>query len=155
MINLVEAIKSGRLSEFIAEQESNGVEKISKNQFDAIVKKAVKEREYSHNVPRASLTYEIDNKEPVGEIAQTVTLSKKKPRWIYYFTELSSMNGRKVYHEWLKNGVIVSRQELVISGDTWRTSSRKLLSGSDKGKWAVRMIDENGRLLNEKYFKVE
>lgn len=118
-------------------------------------KKAVKEREYSHNVPRASLTYEIDNKEPVGEIAQTVTLSKKKPRWIYYFTELSSMNGRKVYHEWLKNGVIVSRQELVISGDTWRTSSRKLLSGSDKGKWAVRMIDENGRLLNEKYFKVE
>ena len=37
MINLVEAIKSGRLSEFIAEQESNGVEKISKNQFDAIV----------------------------------------------------------------------------------------------------------------------
>ena len=44
MINLVEAIKSGRLSEFIAEQESNGVEKISKNQFDAIVKKAVKER---------------------------------------------------------------------------------------------------------------
>lgn len=42
MISLMEAIKTGRLSEFIAEQESNGVEKISKTKFDAIVKKAVK-----------------------------------------------------------------------------------------------------------------
>jgi hypothetical protein len=118
-------------------------------------KKIVKEREYSHNVLRAALTYEINNKEPVGEIAQTVAVSKKKPLWVYYFTELSSMNGSKVYHEWLKNGVLVSRQALVISGDTWRTSSRKLLSGSEQGKWAVRMVDEKGRLLNEKKFKVE
>ena len=42
MINLVDAIKTGKLSEFIAEQESNGVERVSKTQFDAIVKKAVK-----------------------------------------------------------------------------------------------------------------
>jgi len=118
-------------------------------------KKIVKEREYSHNVSRAALTYGINNKEPVGEITQTVTVSKKKPTWVYYFTELSSMNGSKVYHEWLKNGVLVSRQALVISGDTWRTSSRKLLSGSEQGKWAVRMVDEKGRLLNEKKFKVE
>lgn len=44
MINLVEAFKTGRLSEFIAEQEAHGVEKISKKQFDAIVKKAIKAR---------------------------------------------------------------------------------------------------------------
>lgn len=43
MISLMEAIKIGRLSEFISEQESNGVEKVSKSQFDAIVKKSVKE----------------------------------------------------------------------------------------------------------------
>lgn len=127
---------------------------------DAIKKQAnekvIKEREYSKaNVQRASLTYAINNKEPVTEIGKTVDISHKKPVWLYYFTELKAMNGSKVFHEWLKNGVIVSKQTLVISGDTWRTSSRKLLSDSDKGNWIVRLVDKNGRLLNEKSFKVE
>ena len=42
MLTLVEAIRTGRLTEFIAEQETNGVEKVSKNQFDAMIKQAVK-----------------------------------------------------------------------------------------------------------------
>lgn len=108
-----------------------------------------------HNVSRAVLTYDLNNKEPAGEITRTVNVSGKNPTWIYYFTELKSMNGRKVYHEWLKNGVLVSKQELIISGDSWRTSSRKLFTDSTKGNWAVRLVDEHGQLLNEKNFKVE
>ncbi|MDP1663555.1 MAG: DUF2914 domain-containing protein [Methylobacter sp.] len=120
--------------------------------------KVIKDIGYSkvnHHVTRAVLTYDINNKEPVGEIARAVNVSRKKPAWIYYFTELKSMKGSKVYHEWLKNDVIVSKQELIISGDTWRTSSRKLLTVSENGKWSVRLIDEHGQLLNEKFFKVE
>ncbi len=41
-MTLVEAIKSGRLSEFIAEQELLGFGKANKKQFDATVKQAVK-----------------------------------------------------------------------------------------------------------------
>ena len=44
MISLVEAIKTGRLSEFIFEQETNAVEKVSKRQFEAVVKQAVTAR---------------------------------------------------------------------------------------------------------------
>lgn len=120
--------------------------------------KVIKEHGYSkanHNVVRASLTYEINNKEPAGGIVRTVNVNHKKPVWVYYFNELKAMNGSKVYHEWLRNGAVVSRQALVISGDTWRTSSRKLLSDSEQGNWAVRLVDEKGRLLNEKNFKVE
>jgi len=120
--------------------------------------KVIKERGYSKvnpNVSRALLTYAINNKEPTGEIGKAVDVSHKKPVWLYYFTELKAMKGSRVYHEWLRNDVIVSRQALVISGDTWRTSSRKLLSDSDKGNWIVRLVDKNGRLLNEKSFKVE
>jgi len=106
-------------------------------------------------VSRAVLTYDLNNKEPAGEITRTVNVSEKNPTWIYYFTELKSMNGRRVYHEWLKNGVLVSKQELIISGDSWRTSSRKLFTDSTKGNWAVRLVDEHGQLLNEKNFKVE
>jgi len=120
--------------------------------------KVIKERGYSKvnpNVPRALLTYAINNKEPTSEVVKSVDVSHKKPVWIYYFTELKAMKGSKVYHEWLKNGAVVSRQELVISDDTWRTSSRKLLSDSEKGNWTARLVDKGGRLLNEKNFKVE
>ena len=82
-------------------------------------------------------------------------VSQKSPVWVYYFTELKGMNDSKVYHEWAKNGVVVSKQQLTISGDTWRTSSRKLLSDSEKGNWSVRLVDKNGRVLNEKNFKVK
>ncbi len=120
--------------------------------------KVIKGQGYSkdnHNVVRASLTYQVNNKEPAGDTVQTVNTKHKKPVWVYYFTELKTMNGNKVYHEWLKNGSVVSKQALVISGDIWRTSSRKLLSGSEQGDWSVRLVDEKGRLLNEKKFKVE
>ncbi|MGZ8137496.1 MAG: DUF2914 domain-containing protein [Methylococcaceae bacterium] len=120
--------------------------------------KVIKEHGYSkvnHNVTRALLTYDINNKEPVGETVGAVDVSRKKPVWVYYFTELTGMKGSKVYHEWLKDGVVVSRKALVISGDTWRTSSRKLLSDPEKGNWTVKLVDKNGRLLNEKTFKVE
>lgn len=132
---------------------SNPVKEVIKKQLN---EKVIKEHEYSKaNVQRASLTYAINNKEPVAEIVKAVDISHKNPVWLYYFTELKAMKGGKVYHEWLRNGVIVSRQALVISGDTWRTSSRRLLSDSDKGNWTVRLVDKNGRLLNEKSFKVE
>ena len=129
-----------------------------KKQLNKKVINVIKGPEYSkviHNVSRASLTYGINNKEPAGEVARTVDIKRKKPVWIYYFTELKAMNGGTVFHEWLKNGAIVSRQKLVISGDIWRTSSRKLLSESEKGSWIVRLVDKSGRLLNEKSFKVE
>lgn len=121
-------------------------------------KKTNKDPRYSednHTVSRASLTYGMDNKEPIGELVGTIDVRHKKPVWVYYFTELKTMKGNKVYHEWLRNGEVVSRQALVISGDIWRTSSRKLLSDSEKGNWTVRLVDKNGRLLNKKEFKVE
>lgn len=109
----------------------------------------------NHNVSRAWLTYKIDNKAPGAEVVKALDVSREKPVWVDYFIELKAMNGKRVYHEWLKNGVVVSRKASVISGDSSRTSSRKLLSDSEQGNWVVRLVDEKGRLLNEKKFKVE
>lgn len=124
-----------------------------------VSKQDINDRRYSkvnNNVTRAVLTYSINNKEPAGdEVTQAVEVDGKKPTWVYYFTELKSMNGSKVYHEWLKNGVLDSRKELNISGDAWRTSSRKLFADTEKGNWTVRLVDEHGQLLNEKSFKVD
>lgn len=134
---------------------SNTVKQDVKQQASKKVIKDSGHSKLNHNVTRAVLTYDINNKEPAGEIAKAVNLIEKKPTWVYYFTELKSMTGNKVYHEWLKNGVLDSRRELIISGDAWRTSSRKLLTDSAKGNWTVRLIDERGQVLNEKSFKVD
>jgi len=126
---------------------------------DAIKKQAnekvTKYPGYSNHISRAVLTYNINNKEPIGEIKRTISVSNKDPAWIYYFTELKSMKGSKVYHKWLKNGIVISSQALNISSDSWRTSSRKLLTDAEKGNWAVQLVDEHGHILNEKIFKAE
>ncbi len=123
-----------------------------------IIKETTKnsiEPKHSPYLRRSLLTYGINNKEPVGKIVGNVKISGKKPTWVYYFTEFRSMKGMSVYHEWFKKGVLVFRPEVVISDDRWRASSRKLLSSSEKGKWTVKLVDEKGRLLDEKSFKVE
>ncbi len=149
----------------VVDGTSNSV-KPKKEKTDAIEVKNVAKKSPNHklikeprqtkvnNVRRALLTYEINNKEPVGEVAGTVNVSQKKPALVYYYTELRKMNNRKVYHEWLKNDAVVSRQEMILSADRWRTSSHKLLADNDRGNWAVRLVDEDGQLLNEKIFKV-
>lgn len=42
MITLIEALKSGKLSEFISQQELKGVESPPQEKFDAMIKLAVK-----------------------------------------------------------------------------------------------------------------
>lgn len=127
--------------------------KIIKKQSDEKAVKGYSKDRY--NVIRAVLSYGINNKEPKGEVPKTVFLNGKKPTTVYYFTELKAMGNNKVYHEWLKDGVTVSKQELAISGDASRTSSHRLLTNSAKGNWVVRLVDGHGQLLNEKIFKVD
>lgn len=105
------------------------------------------------NVVRALLTNDVNNKEPGHEISRQIVLNNH-PTWVYYFTELKQMNGQRVYHEWLKNNVLISKHELPIVADSWRTSSRKLLSVASKGQWVVRLLDQNGNILNESKFRV-
>lgn len=140
-------------------QKKEPYKKTSDIPANKVIKKPSNEKiiisKAAHNVSRAILTYKINNKEPAGETVRNVEVNHKKPIWVYYFTELNAMKGNKVYHEWLKNGSVVSKQELVVSGDSWRTSSRRLLSDSERGNWVVRLVDKNGQLLNEKKFKVE
>lgn len=144
---LKEPIKKNRSTIDIADK------KVVKKQFDEKAVKGYSKDRY--NVIRAVLSYDINNKEPKGEVPKTVFLNGKKPTSVYYFTELKSMGNNKVYHEWLKDGVTVSKQELAISGNTSRTSSHRLLTNSAKGNWVVRLVDGHGQLLNEKIFKVE
>jgi len=106
------------------------------------------------HIIRALLTFKVNNNEPVGEIILPLKLSKKKSTSVYYFVELSAMKGRTVYHEWLRDGALVTRKKVNVSSDNWRTASRQLFAYSVKTNWTVRLVDETGQLLNEIPFNV-
>ena len=106
------------------------------------------------HIIRALLTFKVNNNEPVGEIILPLKLSKKKSTSVYYFVELSAMKGRTVYHEWLRDGALVTRKKVNVSSDNWRTASRQLFAYSVKANWTVRLVDETGQLLNEIPFNV-
>jgi hypothetical protein len=110
--------------------------------------------EINKNVRRALLTYKINNNEPVGEISLPLKISKKKSTKIYYFVELTAAKGRTLYHEWLLDGALISRKKVHVSSDPWRTASRQIFSYTAKNNWTVRLVDETGRIINEKHFDV-
>ena len=111
-------------------------------------------KEINQSVIRSLLTFKIDNNEPVGEISLPLKLSKKKSTSVYYYVELTGMEGHSVYHEWLLDGTLITRKKVNISNSNWRTSSRQLFVYNDKTNWTARLVDETGRLLNEIQFNV-
>ncbi len=111
-------------------------------------------KEINKSVIRSLLTFKIDNNEPVGEISLPLKLSKKKSTSVYYYVELTGMEGHSVYHEWLLDGTLITRKKVNISNSNWRTSSRQLFVYNDKTNWTARLVDETGRLLNEIQFNV-
>ena len=113
-----------------------------------------KSKEINKSVIRSLLTFKIDNNEPVGEISLPLKLSKKKSTSVYYYVELTGMEGHSVYHEWLLDGALITRKKVNISNSNWRTSSRQLFVYNDKTNWTARLVDETGRLLNEIQFNV-
>ena len=111
-------------------------------------------KEINKSVIRSLLTFKIDNNEPVGEISLPLKLSKKKATSVYYYVELTGMEGHSVYHEWLLDGALITQKKVNISSSNWRTSSRQLFVYNDKTNWTARLVDETGRLLNEIQFNV-
>jgi hypothetical protein len=110
--------------------------------------------EINNNVRRALLTFKINHDEPVGEITFPLKISNKKSIKIYYFVELTAMKGKSVYHEWLLDGALISRKKINISADTWRSASRQIFYRTAKHNWTARVVDETGRIINEKHFDV-
>jgi hypothetical protein len=105
-------------------------------------------------VRRAILTSSITAKEPGNEITQSVIVQATKLNTVYYFNELRGMNGKILYHEWLRNGVSVVKEPLQVSADRWRVSSHKTFDDKAGGNWTVKLIDDTNNVLNEKSFTV-
>jgi len=153
-------LMSGLLYFIKPDTEKADLQSVGNSQPDTALPKKINntnnkpKNENNNNVIRSLLTFKITNNEPEGQIVLPLKLSKNKATSVYYFVELSSMKGRTVFHEWLLDGKLITRKKVNISDDSWRTSSRQLFAYTAKTNWLARLVDENGRILNEIQFNV-
>ncbi len=105
-------------------------------------------------VRRAVLATRIVNKEPSDVVTQGVSVTPSRLATVYYFNELRGMNGKILYHEWLRNGVSVVKEPLQAGADRWRVSSHKTFDDQAGGAWTVKLLHDTGKVLDEKSFVV-
>jgi len=100
-------------------------------------------------ISRSAFTTEIVNKEPLTELKEiSVDVTR-----IYYFTEISGLNGRTITHRWEYNGQVMAEVSFQVNADRWRTWSSKNMLSSWAGKWQVSVLDEGGNVIDLSEFE--
>lgn len=103
---------------------------------------------------RALLTTGLNDKEPLEVIVSPIIVSKDKAAGIFYFTEMADMKGLDLYHHWLWNDRVIYNKNINILGDRWRATTSKVIPYAKAGSWSVRLVNDEGIILNEIKFKV-
>lgn len=143
------------------EQTAIEIKPVNKNPAEKIKKEEIIELKSnsSHSlvdkkIVRALLTTGVNNKEPLGIIVSPVLVNENQALSVFYFTEIVDMKGLAVYHRWVWNNKVIYNRKINILGDRWRASTSKLIPYSKTGDWSVRLVNNEGIVLNEIKFKV-
>ncbi len=104
---------------------------------------------YSAGISRSVFTTEIKDKEPVSELTQ---ISSDITR-VYFFTDITGLNGHTIIHRWEYNGQVLAEIDFQVNGDRWRTWSSKNMLSSWLGKWQVSVLDEGGNVIEQSEFE--
>ncbi|MDO8939229.1 MAG: DUF2914 domain-containing protein [Methylicorpusculum sp.] len=108
-----------------------------------------------YKVERALLTSGIHDNQPMDEVVSPIRVSKSRATGIFYYTELVNMKGLKLYHQWLLDGKEKLKTPILVKQDYWRVSTSKLFTPATEGNWAVRLIDQQGRVYHKLNFTVK
>ncbi|RDH82413.1 MAG: DUF2914 domain-containing protein [endosymbiont of Galathealinum brachiosum] len=103
----------------------------------------------SAGISRSVFTTEIKDKEPVSELKQIPSDITR----VYFFTEITGLNGHTIIHRWEYNGQVLADVKFQVNGDRWRTWSSKNMLSSWLGKWQVSVLDEGGNVIEQSEFE--
>ncbi|MHC1698484.1 MAG: DUF2914 domain-containing protein [Geobacteraceae bacterium] len=103
------------------------------------------------SVEEISITTRIVRGNPVDAVQR---ISSSAIHGIYCFTKVVAPEDgeREIVHAWYRNDELVSRFRLPVSGTTWRTYSKKLVTRDMAGDWRVEVLDSAGKLLKTTKF---
>jgi len=104
---------------------------------------------HSAGISRSAFTTEIVDKEPLTELKQiSVDVTR-----VYFFTEITGLNGHAITHRWEYNGQVMAEVSFQVDANRWRTWSSKNLLSSWVGKWQVSVLDEGGNVIDQSEFE--
>ncbi len=103
----------------------------------------------SAGISRSAFTTEIVDKEPLTELEKiSVDITR-----VYFFTEITGLNGHTITHRWEYNGEVMAEVSFQVNANRWRTWSSKNLLSSWTGKWQVSVLDEGGNVIDQSEFE--
>ncbi|WP_392344458.1 DUF2914 domain-containing protein [Pseudoalteromonas prydzensis] len=104
-------------------------------------------------VSRAVLTREVVDREPVNVFKADVRFNEFTDT-MAFFSELKNLQGQKVKHVWRYEDEVQASIELDVTSPRYRTFSNKTILPEQVGNWRVDVVDEQGRLLAQKEFRI-
>jgi len=107
---------------------------------------------FAGTVSRALFTIGIDNREPVIMVD---SISPDSYTSISFFTELNGMSGKTVTHQWVYDDRIMFEKSFEVNGDRWRIWTSKTLIPDWAGTWTVKVLNEDGSVLEQKTFEYQ
>jgi len=96
------------------------------------------------SVAPAVFTTGVIDREPADAVEQ---LSADHEQ-VFFFTELSGMDGQTATHRWEFAGEVVAEVPFDVGGQRWRVYSSKKLQPGWVGTWTVTVVDAAGRELS-------
>ena len=103
------------------------------------------------SVARSAFTTSVQDHEPVDQITVLTNDNSK----VYFFTELSDLNGQQVTHRWEYNGEVMAEVPFNVNGDRWRVWSSKNLQPGWTGEWKVSVINGSGNVIASETLQYE
>jgi hypothetical protein len=97
----------------------------------------------SGQVARAVFTTGVADREPADQI----TSLTNDVRQVYFFTELTGLEGQPIAHKWEYAGEVKAAVTFDVKAPRWRVWSSKTLDPSWTGEWTVSVIDAAGATL--------
>jgi hypothetical protein len=101
-------------------------------------------------VTRSAFTTAISGREPVDQLTRI-----HAGQQVYYFTELSGLQGRVITHKWEKDGTFQLGMQFPVGGERWRVQSSKSISPNMAGVWTVTVLNDDGTILKQDTLQVD
>ena len=111
----------------------------------------------NERLKRAQFTTGIKDREPIDNVDPTRVAWNEDdaPTQLYFFTELTNMEGRTVYHQWKFNGEVQAEISFKVrSSWRWRVFSRKQIVPTMTGTWRVSVFDDEDNIIYIQEFKI-
>jgi len=102
------------------------------------------------SVTRSAFTSAITSREPTNQLTR-ITAGQQ----MYYFTELTGLQGRVVNHRWERDGSFQLGLQFPVTGSPWRVHSSKNIPANLPGTWTVTVQNDDGTILKRETLIVE